>query len=108
MLDFAPPMRRIRLTTAGESHGPGLTAILQGLPGFGELQASTAPREELHTQRRLEAQDLARDGRLGEGEIAGRVGHGLVPGHDEEGPELGEGHVLLFRYVMAQMTNMRL
>jgi chorismate synthase len=25
-------MRRIRLTTAGESHGPGLTAILQGLP----------------------------------------------------------------------------
>ncbi|MEO8504336.1 MAG: chorismate synthase [Acidobacteriota bacterium] len=25
-------MRRIRFTTAGESHGPGLTAILQGLP----------------------------------------------------------------------------
>lgn len=25
-------MRRLRLTTAGESHGPGLTAILQGLP----------------------------------------------------------------------------
>jgi hypothetical protein len=82
--------------------------ILQGLSGFGELQASASPREELHPQRRLEAQDLARDGGLGEGEIAGGVGHGLVPGHDEEGPELGEGHVLLFRYVMAQMTNMRL
>jgi chorismate synthase len=25
-------MRRLRLTTAGESHGPGLTAVLQGLP----------------------------------------------------------------------------
>lgn len=25
-------MRRLRLTTAGESHGPGLTAILSGLP----------------------------------------------------------------------------
>src|ERR1700688_4511733 len=25
-------MRRLRLTTAGESHGPGLTATLQGLP----------------------------------------------------------------------------
>jgi len=25
-------MRRLRLTTAGESHGPGLTAILEGLP----------------------------------------------------------------------------
>ncbi len=25
-------MRRLRLTTAGESHGPGLTAILQGFP----------------------------------------------------------------------------
>lgn len=26
------PMRRLRLTTGGESHGPGLTAILQGMP----------------------------------------------------------------------------
>lgn len=25
-------MRRLRLTTAGESHGPGLTAVLQGMP----------------------------------------------------------------------------
>ena len=25
-------MRRLRMTTAGESHGPGLTAVLQGLP----------------------------------------------------------------------------
>jgi len=25
-------VRRLRLTTAGESHGPGLTAVLQGLP----------------------------------------------------------------------------
>ena len=25
-------MRRLRLTTAGESHGPGLTAVLQGIP----------------------------------------------------------------------------
>ena len=25
-------MRRLQLTTAGESHGPGLTVILRGLP----------------------------------------------------------------------------
>ncbi len=25
-------MRRLQLTTAGESHGPGLTAVLTGLP----------------------------------------------------------------------------
>src|SRR4029453_4358574 len=27
-----PAMRRLRLTTGGESHGPGLTAILTGMP----------------------------------------------------------------------------
>ena len=29
---YARSMRRLRLLTAGESHGPGLTAILEGLP----------------------------------------------------------------------------
>ena len=28
----SPPMRRLRLTTGGESHGPGLTALLTGMP----------------------------------------------------------------------------
>jgi chorismate synthase len=31
-ISFAHPRRRLVLTTAGESHGPGLTATLQGLP----------------------------------------------------------------------------
>jgi chorismate synthase len=31
-LDILPTMRRLHLTTGGESHGPGLTAILTGLP----------------------------------------------------------------------------
>ena len=26
-------MRRLRLLTAGESHGPGMSGILEGLPG---------------------------------------------------------------------------
>ena len=30
--DILPAMRRLHLTTGGESHGPGLTAILTGLP----------------------------------------------------------------------------
>jgi chorismate synthase len=38
-------MRRIRLTTAGESHGPGLTAILQGLPAGLEVDTDFIQRE---------------------------------------------------------------
>jgi chorismate synthase len=38
-------MRRIRLTTAGESHGPGLTAILQGLPAGLEVDTNFIQQE---------------------------------------------------------------
>jgi chorismate synthase len=38
-------MRRIRLTTAGESHGPGLTAILQGLPAGLEVDTDFIQQE---------------------------------------------------------------
>ena len=46
-------MRRIRLSTAGESHGPGLTAILQGLPAgllvdFDLLARDLARRQHGH------------------------------------------------------------
>ena len=33
-------MRRLRLLTGGESHGPGLTAILEGLPAGMSLDRS--------------------------------------------------------------------
>ena len=33
-------LRRLRLLTAGESHGPGLSGILEGLPA--DLRLSTA------------------------------------------------------------------
>jgi chorismate synthase len=44
------PMRRLHLTTGGESHGPGLTAILTGLPAglrvdFGLLARDLARRQ---------------------------------------------------------------
>jgi chorismate synthase len=50
-------MRRLRLTTAGESHGPGLTAILQGLPAglrvdFDLLASDLARRQHGHGRGR--------------------------------------------------------
>jgi chorismate synthase len=38
-------MRRLHLTTAGESHGPGLTAILTGLPAGLRIDAEVVARE---------------------------------------------------------------
>src|SRR6201986_388541 len=35
----------LRLTTAGESHGPGLTCILEGLPAGLELQRDSINRD---------------------------------------------------------------
>ncbi len=50
-------MRRLRLTTAGESHGPGLTAILDGLPAglridFERLARQLARRQHGHGRGR--------------------------------------------------------
>lgn len=50
-------MRRLRLTTAGESHGPGLTAILDGLPAGlrvdpGRLARELARRQHGHGRGR--------------------------------------------------------
>jgi chorismate synthase len=49
--------RRLRLTTAGESHGPGLTAILEGLPAglrvdFALLQRDLRRRQHGHGRGR--------------------------------------------------------
>ncbi len=38
-------MRRLRLTTGGESHGPGLTAILQGMPAGMPVDFAVLERE---------------------------------------------------------------
>ncbi|HEX9798745.1 MAG TPA: chorismate synthase [Thermoanaerobaculia bacterium] len=43
-------MRRLRLTTAGESHGPGLTAILEGLPAGLRVDAARLEREMARRQ----------------------------------------------------------
>lgn len=50
-------LRRLRLTTAGESHGPGLTAILEGLPAglpvdFERLERDLARRQHGHGRGR--------------------------------------------------------
>jgi chorismate synthase len=50
-------LRRLRLTTAGESHGPGLTAILEGLPAglrveFERLDREMARRQHGHGRGR--------------------------------------------------------
>ncbi|MFN7940407.1 MAG: chorismate synthase [Thermoanaerobaculia bacterium] len=50
-------MRRLVLTTAGESHGPGLTAVLRGLPAglridFGRLERDLARRQHGHGRGR--------------------------------------------------------
>ena len=36
-------MGTLRFTTAGESHGPGLTAVVEGLPAGLELRPEDAP-----------------------------------------------------------------
>jgi chorismate synthase len=50
-------MRRLRLTTAGESHGPGLVAVLQGMPAgvpvdFAFLAAEMRRRQHGHGRGR--------------------------------------------------------
>ncbi len=35
----------LHFTTAGESHGPGLVAILEGLPAGGEVAADASDRD---------------------------------------------------------------
>jgi len=50
-------LRRLRLTTAGESHGPGLTAILEGLPAglrvdLERLERDLARRQHGHGRGR--------------------------------------------------------
>jgi len=43
-------VRRLRLTTAGESHGPGLTAILEGLPAGLRVDSELLEREMARRQ----------------------------------------------------------
>jgi len=38
-------MRRLKLTTGGESHGPGLTAILQGMPAGLKVDMAVLQRQ---------------------------------------------------------------
>jgi chorismate synthase len=52
-------MRRLALTTAGESHGPGLTAILRGLPAGLDIDL-----ERLRSDMRRRMHGYGRSGRM--------------------------------------------
>lgn len=54
-----PPMRRLHLTTAGESHGPGLFATLRGLPA-----GLRVDRAELERQMRRRMHGYGRGHRM--------------------------------------------
>src|SRR5215204_4248219 len=43
----------IRFTTAGESHGPGLTAIIEGLPAGLELMPEDVDRDLANWEERM-------------------------------------------------------
>jgi chorismate synthase len=51
-------MRRLRLLTGGESHGPGLTVILEGLPAGLEID-----RDEVNSRLRRRQHGFGRGGR---------------------------------------------
>ena len=92
-------MRRLRLTTAGESHGPGLTAILDGLPAglridFERLARELARRQHGHGRGRgcrsrptaprsaaesAPARPSARRSRSGSRTTTGRTGNARWP-----------------------------
>ena len=72
-------LRRLRLTTAGESHGPGLTAVLEGLPAglrvdFALLARELARRQ--HGYGRGRRMQIERD----QAEIRGGVRNGETLG----------------------------
>lgn len=52
-------MKRLRLTTAGESHGPGLTAILSGIPAGLEIDM-----DRLHLEMRRRMHGYGRGARM--------------------------------------------
>ncbi|MCI0689849.1 MAG: chorismate synthase, partial [Sporichthyaceae bacterium] len=69
-------LRRLRLTTAGESHGPGLTAVLSGLPAglrvdLELLARELARRQHGHSMRR--PMERARTWRSGKSSVARTV-----------------------------------
>src|SRR6516164_10649776 len=69
----------LRLTTAGESHGPGLTCILEGLPAGLELDRDAINRDLARRQL-----GHGRGGRMkierDQVEVTGGVRHGLTLG----------------------------
>ena len=88
----------LRWLTAGESHGPALVAILEGLPAG--VAVTTDDVADALARRRL---GYGRGARMtferDEVELLGGVRHGLHPGRPGRGPdrqhrvaEVGAGH----------------
>src|SRR5436305_8610125 len=69
----------LRLTTAGESHGPGLTCILEGMPA-----GLTLGRDALNLELRRRQLGYGRGGRMkierDQVEVTGGVRHGRTLG----------------------------
>src|SRR5918996_1255200 len=70
---------RLRFTTAGESHGPGLTAVLEGLPAGLELSA-----EAINLDMARRQLGHGRGGRMkiekDSAEVTSGIRHGLTLG----------------------------
>ena len=87
------PMRRLRLLTAGESHGPGLSGILEGLPaGLRGQHTPGRPRPQAAAARlrqRPPHADRARPGAL-DGRHSLRTDARLAHRLRDRQPRLGE------------------
>ena len=71
----------IRLLTAGESHGPMLTAIIEGLPAGLPLE-----QEDINRELRRRQQGYGSGGRMQIESDGVRVTGGLMNGHTTGGP----------------------
>ena len=71
----------LRLLTAGESHGPGLTAIIEGLPGGLSLKA-----EDINLDLRRRQGGYGRGGRMSIERDAAQITAGVIAGQTTGAP----------------------
>jgi chorismate synthase len=78
-----PPMTttRLRLLTAGESHGPSLTGILEGMPAGLRLDEATIARDLARRQ-----QGFGKGGRMALEQDRARITAGVMNGRTTGGP----------------------
>ena len=79
-------MGDLRFTTAGESHGPGLVAIVEGLPAGLELD-----RERIDADMARRQLGHGRGGRMKIEKDAVEIRAGVGPRRPRRGPRAGGG-----------------